>query len=141
MGAKYVLVVDDDPNQRESIAEILESKGYRVTTTGNGWQALELAATSPPAIILLDLSMPVMTGWVVINRLKSDSTLRDIPILVISDEVDLPQNVIALLKPVRIEQMLGLIECVLEGGTQSARAKGFTDSSDQATAKALGTRE
>ena len=60
-----ILVVDDDPDIRDSLREVLEDEGYDVSCVGNGREALDhLKAASPrPCVILLDLMMPVMDGW------------------------------------------------------------------------------
>jgi len=60
-----ILVVDDDPDIRESLREVLEDEGYEVACVGNGREALDhlKAASPPPCVILLDLMMPVMDGW------------------------------------------------------------------------------
>jgi CheY-like chemotaxis protein len=127
MGARDVLIVQDDPHERQSLAEVLESSGYRVATAANGWQALELAAARPPDLILLDLSMPAMSGSKVIDVLNADDVLRQIPILVLSGEVDVPQNVVAISKPFRMEQVLGLMECLLEAGGRPGRPEASLD--------------
>jgi CheY-like chemotaxis protein len=106
MGVPYLLVVDDDPDQRSGIAEVLETQGYVVATAANGWQAIELAARRSPALILLDLDMPVMSGWDVLRALGRDATLARIPVIVVSGEADLPRGIAALAKPFRVEELL-----------------------------------
>ena len=59
----HVLVVDDDPEIRAAIRMTLELEGYNVVTAGDGRQALDRIAERLPDIVLLDLAMPVMTGW------------------------------------------------------------------------------
>ncbi len=61
--AHHVLVVDDDPDIRAVIARVLEDEGFRAATAANGREALARIATDPPAVVLLDLNMPIMTGW------------------------------------------------------------------------------
>ena len=60
---RLVLVVDDDPGIRGVLADVLEDEGLAVAEAGNGEEALELAAAHTPALILLDMRMPVMNGW------------------------------------------------------------------------------
>lgn len=60
---RHVLVVDDDPGIRQVIESILADEGYEVATATNGREALDQIATQPPAVVLLDLNMPVMSGW------------------------------------------------------------------------------
>ena len=68
--APHVLVVDDEPDIRQTIADILASEGYSVATAANGRAALERIAERPPAVILLDLQRPVMSGWEVLEQLR-----------------------------------------------------------------------
>src|SRR6266542_3237001 len=86
MPVQCILVVDDDPDQREGLAEILEISGYCVATAANGCEALEVAVKISPDLILLDMGMPIMNGWEVMDLFRSDVGLRDIPIIVISGE-------------------------------------------------------
>ena len=58
-----ILVVDDDPGIRELIELTLSDEGYEVITAANGAAALEMVNRHPPAMILLDMRMPVMDGW------------------------------------------------------------------------------
>lgn len=61
--ADHVLVVDDDPNITEAVRDGLEFEGYRVTTARNGVEALREVSDDPPTLILLDMRMPIMSGW------------------------------------------------------------------------------
>jgi CheY-like chemotaxis protein len=85
-----ILVVDDDTELREEVAELLREHGYAVTTAPNGAVALERLRTSPaPALILLDLRMPVMSGWSLHATLRSDPLLGRIPVVLWSGAEDL----------------------------------------------------
>ena len=80
-----VLVVDDDPDILEALSEILEAEGYTVSRARNGQEALERLAQSRPALILLDLMMPVMDGWEFARRMKDAyPPERRPPIIVLS---------------------------------------------------------
>ena len=81
-----VLIVDDEDDIRESIQTILEEEGYRAVGASNGREALRLLqeAADRPCLILLDLMMPVMDGWRLLELLKSDANLCDIPVTVVS---------------------------------------------------------
>jgi len=113
MSARCVLVVDDERDLREGIAECLEMEGYLVEQARNGREALDLAAANVPAIILLDLMMPVMSGWQVIEALRTSATLNAIPVVVISAAHQLPQGVCVITKPFRFEDLLRTIRKVL----------------------------
>jgi CheY-like chemotaxis protein len=84
-----VLVVDDDPGIRDLLAEVLEMEGYDVLTAGDGAQALALVRQEAPSAILLDLMMPVMTGWDFIDACSAEALCQDVPLLVISAATDL----------------------------------------------------
>jgi CheY-like chemotaxis protein len=80
-----VLIVDDDPDIREILVELLESEGYAAVAVGNGREALERLRQQPPATcILLDLMMPVMDGFQFRSEQLQDPRLLSIPVVVIS---------------------------------------------------------
>lgn len=80
-----VLVVDDDHDIREMIRMALEYEGYEVVVAEHGRAALEkLSSMSRPCLILLDLMMPVMNGFMFLDAQRADPRLADLPIVVIS---------------------------------------------------------
>jgi CheY-like chemotaxis protein len=80
-----VLVVDDDAAIRETLCMILEDEGYGVATAADGQEALTHLRSSPkPCLILLDLMMPVMSGWDFRKQQQQDPDLAAIPIVVVS---------------------------------------------------------
>jgi class 3 adenylate cyclase len=86
-----VLVVDDNEDNRYTLIQRLKREGYtNLTTAENGQQALELLAQQSFDLVLLDIMMPVMNGFEVLERIKCDMALRDIPVIMISavDEMD-----------------------------------------------------
>src|SRR5688500_15806012 len=66
-----VLVVEDDPQIREVIAEVLTDEGYAVQTAENGREALQRLHESRPCVMLLDLMMPIMDGWQLLGQLAA----------------------------------------------------------------------
>ncbi len=84
-----ILVVDDDEGNREILARRLRRQGYRVEVAAGGRQALETLGRLSLDLVLLDVMMPDMDGYTVLQRLKADGRLRDIPVLMISalDEI------------------------------------------------------
>lgn len=81
-----VLVVDDDPDIRELIQLNLEAAGYRVATAGDGEQALEAVRDEAPDAVFLDVVMPGVDGWAVLEKLKAESEadLSGIPVFMVT---------------------------------------------------------
>jgi CheY-like chemotaxis protein len=112
--SKHILIVEDDTDIRETLATFLKIKGYEVTATSDGYQALEkLKNGLRPALILLDLMMPEMNGWEFRRRQLADAKVADIPVVVLtgahfsSEEAASLQALDILTKPVDISRMLG----------------------------------
>ncbi len=85
-----ILVVDDNEMNREMLSRRLERQGYTPVIAENGRRAFELIRLSEPDLVLLDILMPEMNGYQVLERLKADPRLRHIPVIMISalDEID-----------------------------------------------------
>lgn len=86
-----ILIVDDDPANRDVLSRTLSKKGYTVTQASNGAEALaSLRGEEPAELVLLDIMMPETNGWEVLQRMKADEALRGIPVIMISglDETD-----------------------------------------------------
>ena len=79
-----ILVIDDDPKARDLIKRSLEAEGHSVTVAEGGDEGIELARRIQPSLITLDIIMPGRDGWSVLQELKEDSELREIPIIMIS---------------------------------------------------------
>lgn len=79
---REVLVVDDEPGMQEIFQRNLEEAGLRVTTAGNGKEAVDALETLLPDLILLDLVMPVMDGTAFLKRLREDPSKADIPVII-----------------------------------------------------------
>jgi class 3 adenylate cyclase len=84
-----VLVVDDNEMNRDMLCSLLEADGHKTSVAEDGRIGLELIKTEPYDLVLLDVMMPEMDGYQVLQHLKSDSSLRDIPVIVLSalDEI------------------------------------------------------
>jgi CheY-like chemotaxis protein len=81
-----ILVVEDEKESRETLRELLELEGYRVETAVNGREALDTLNASGDriCIMLLDLFMPVMDGWQVIDQLRADGRLASTQVVIIT---------------------------------------------------------
>lgn len=86
----HVLIVDDNEMNRDLLARRVQKQGHKTTLAVNGRQALELMQQQPFDLVLLDIMMPEMNGFQVLEHLKADSRLRHIPVIVISalDDID-----------------------------------------------------
>jgi CheY-like chemotaxis protein len=108
-----VLVVEDDPDIRECVQMILEEEGFVVVTAANGAEAEEeLSHMEEPCVLLLDLMMPVMSGWELLDHLARDGKLDDgLHVIVVSATPSkLPRgSVKCMRKPVRVEQLIATV--------------------------------
>ncbi len=98
-----ILIVDDDDDIRELLAEFLTDEGYKVLTARNGLDALTQlgAGGARPCLILLDLMMPVMNGFQFLEAFRSDPALTPIPVAVVSAHAGLgPAERAAIAAPI-----------------------------------------
>jgi DNA-binding response OmpR family regulator len=124
--AGRVLVVDDDSDIRDFMAMLLEDEGFAVETAVHGGDALAKARTRRPDLVVLDLSMPVMSGWELIAVWRADSVMQCIPIVVTSAEVSVATahdlGVRAYLrKPIDVERLLMTVQALLDDGGEDGR--------------------
>jgi CheY-like chemotaxis protein len=109
----YVLVVDDDQDIRDSLADLLADEGHQVRVASNGREALDVLRASPrPCLILLDLMMPVMDGQEFLQEKDGDSLLCEIPVCVVTAGPPLTANasiVSCVRKPINVPKLLGII--------------------------------
>jgi CheY-like chemotaxis protein len=87
-----VLVVDDIETNRDVLSRQLERQGYGVATAENGRQALEMLHADTFDLVLLDIMMPKIDGYEVLQRLKADEALRHIPVIMISARIALQRG-------------------------------------------------
>ncbi len=100
MASREVLVVEDDTDLRESLSQALQDHGFHVTQAGDGQQALDLLHSGArPSVILLDLMMPVVSGWELRDLLREDPSFAQIPQLIISAYVDETEQAVLSLPP------------------------------------------
>ena len=81
---KTVLVIDDEPDIAWGLKELFELEGYRVLTACSGKEGLQRLEESRPQLVLLDLMMPVMTGWEVLAALANNPACRDVRVVIMS---------------------------------------------------------
>jgi CheY-like chemotaxis protein len=107
-----VLVVVDDDHLRALIAQALADEGYEVRTAGSGRGALRMLTEWRPGVILLDLMMPEMDGFEVLERMRRHEAWRDIPVIVVTAK-DLTRE--------DIDRLNGHVAKVLQKGTYQRR--------------------
>jgi CheY-like chemotaxis protein len=83
-GAYSIMIVDDDDDNRAVVKTILTSNGYEVSEAAGGKQALEILKSHTPALILLDIMMPEMSGYDVVVHLKQQPSTQNIPIIMLT---------------------------------------------------------
>jgi CheY-like chemotaxis protein len=85
-----ILIIEDDDDIREILAEMLTDRGYPVVTACNGAEGLAAMRAGPvPCMVLLDLMMPIMDGWTLRAEMLADPALAQIPVVVVSGAADL----------------------------------------------------
>jgi CheY-like chemotaxis protein len=107
-------IVDDDPDFRGALAEVLEDEGYRTVGAENGEVALRLLDSLKPDVILIDLLMPVMNGWSPFATIERRRELRAVPVVFLSA---IPQMApgggsLILKKPLDLPNLLTLLEAL-----------------------------
>jgi len=79
-----ILLVEDNEMNRDMLSRRLDRKGYEVIIAVDGQQAIALAASAKPDLILMDMSLPVVDGWEATRRLKADAQTKQIPIIALT---------------------------------------------------------
>ena len=123
-----ILLVDDEHAIVESLRYALEKEGYEVLEASDGGEALELAKTKKPDVVLLDVMLPGMSGFEVCRVLRHDST---VPILMITARADEPDRVVGLdlgaddyiVKPFSVREVLARVRAALRRAQASAPSR------------------
>jgi two-component system, chemotaxis family, chemotaxis protein CheY len=118
---KTVLLVEDDPEVRDTTREALERMGFYVVSAADGMEALEvLRSTGSVSLILLDLMMPRMNGFEFRQRQRQDPTLAGIPVIVVTaygqlaEKVQELGSVSTLRKPIDFDELSALLQRLVE---------------------------
>jgi len=124
----WVLVVDDNEAIRDCLSQLLEDLGCKAAAARDGVEALALVreARSPPALVLLDLMMPRMNGWQVLEERAKDERLEKVPVVVMTAAKDPTtgpfENVLEVLeKPIEYETLQRVVERVSAQSVGGAR--------------------
>jgi two-component system cell cycle response regulator DivK len=120
--AKAILVADDDPDILSIVSMSLETQGYTVYKATNGREAVDLARQHHPDLVLMDMMMPIVSGYEAVTELKADAATRDITIVGLSAKAmatDMERATDVgidgyITKPFRIAQVLTVVASYLQ---------------------------
>jgi CheY-like chemotaxis protein len=120
-GRRTVLLVEDDADLLRFASVTLRLAGYRLRMATDGQEAIALAHRARPDLVLLDLRLPRVDGWQVLEALRGDQALRQVPVVVLTADADPPQRERArvagavdyLVKPVSADALLAAVERAL----------------------------
>jgi len=121
--APVVLLVEDHQSSADGYAELLAGAGYRVARAKDGYEALAKVSHEPPSVVLLDLKLPKLDGWDLLQRLKADAAMASVPIIVVTGD-PLPTHhemarsrgaVAVLSKPIVPGELLTVVRDALKG--------------------------
>ncbi|MEI6726856.1 MAG: response regulator [Actinomycetes bacterium] len=120
--AKVILVADDDPDILSIVSMSLETQGYTVYKAANGREAVDLARQHHPDLVLMDMMMPVVSGYEAVTELKADPSTSGITIVGLSAKAmatDMERATDVgidgyITKPFRIAQVLSVVESYLQ---------------------------
>lgn len=119
--AGKIFMLDDDRIFLELYQHFLESKGYQVFTTDNAYKYLMYGRELQPDVLFLDINMPLLNGWEVLQQISEDKILSEIPAVMLSVNQD--EDLAALkgvahflYKPLAVEPMLEIVESYVSGG-------------------------
>jgi diguanylate cyclase (GGDEF)-like protein len=132
--AGRILIADDIPDLLQALKEALERAGYSVTAVGDGRAALDAIRRHPPDIAVLDLKMPIMTGFDVCRALRDDPLLENLPVVILSAAATRENKIEGLdlgaddfiTKPVDVRELLARIRMILKRTRQGLDANPLT---------------
>ncbi len=124
---RHILIVEDEPDARATIAAVLAAEGFEVAVAANGREALDcLRAGQAPGLILLDLIMPVMSGWQFLSEQRRDPQIAHIPVIVLSAKDPAEVRAIA-------QGAVDYLQKPVDPGDLAERVQQFTRAGDAAT--------
>jgi CheY-like chemotaxis protein len=126
--AEKILIVDDDLDTLRLVGLMLQHQGYRITAASSGMQAVSLAQSEKPDLILLDIMMPEMDGYEVARKLRGDPVTNNIPIIMFTAKTQVDDKVAGfeagaddyLTKPTQPRELFVHIKAVLARGKKPA---------------------
>lgn len=121
-----ILLVEDNEMNRDMLSRRLLRRGHEVLFAVDGQEAVDMATTGSPALILMDMGLPVMDGWEATRRIKADPRTRAIPVIALTAHAMAEDRDKALAagcddfdtKPVEIARLLAKIEALVPGAPE-----------------------
>ena len=125
-----ILVADDDPAVLDAVGEVLAHDGYEIETAEDGATALKSVLDQPPALLVLDVTMPRLNGWEVCAIVRRQSHTREVPILFLTGRVELRDQITAmqvggsdhLKKPFDADELRAKVRALTRRGPSGAAA-------------------
>ena len=123
-----ILIVEDNELNRDMLSRRLRTRGYDVLLAVDGEDGIDVARTSAPDLILMDMSLPVVDGWEATRRLKATPALKHIPVIALTAHAMSSDREKALeagcaeydTKPIELPRLLGKMEALLGGAPAAA---------------------
>jgi two-component system, cell cycle response regulator DivK len=125
-----ILLVEDNPDNRDMLSRRLIRRGCEVAFAGDGAEAVAAAQAAPPDLVLMDLSLPVMDGWEATRRLKADPRTAAVPVIALTAHAMSGDRDRALeagcddydTKPVDLPRLLGKMAALLPAGAMDGKS-------------------
>jgi len=124
MAGELILIVEDNENNRILVRDVLQSRGYRTEETDNAEEGLRLARVSQPALILMDIQLPGMSGIEALALLRADTRTQHIPVVAVTASA-MDQDRARIMaagfngyqrKPISIKELLRTVDALLAAG-------------------------
>jgi len=126
MPGELILVIEDNDNNRMLVRDVLQATGYRLIEAGNAEDGLRMAAEHRPALVLMDIQLPAMSGTEALQRLRADPVTRAIPVIAVTASAmtqDRRQIMAAgfdgyQAKPISVRELLATVRQILDRPTE-----------------------
>lgn len=126
-----LLIIEDETNIRRFVAANLAARGYKVQEAGDAEQGLEILRSSPPAALILDIRLPGMSGWDLLQLMTADAQLTRVPVIVMTASVtnvrfgeNSYSNVVQwLVKPVSVHELIHAVKKAVSNDSGSEQVQ------------------
>ena len=126
MANELILIVEDNPKNLKLVRDVLQVRGYRTIEAGTGEEGVQLARDQQPALILMDIQLPGITGEEAFHQLRADPVTRAVPVIAVTASV-MPQDQKRIMaagfdgfqgKPLSVRELLETIRTILDKSCQ-----------------------